>query len=391
MERCPELGTPLEVFSETGNCWLQGCVVEVFPEPAVSIQYMLYSLLARKTITWPSPTLLRTAGTARAVDLESRRLDATSELDPGATIGGFWVEWPPEGKQIIHASVGEWHTVLLLDDGTVKTFWNQGSKPRAPNYGRKDYGQTIIPDLGGKKVIHATAGGCYTVLVMDDGTVRAFGANDHMRAELPHLRHENVIHAAAGDGHTVLVLDDGTVKAVGANAYGQTTLPNLRGKKVIHAAAGGFHSIYGHTVLVLDDGTVRAFGCKVTESHQVTEMITLQDLRGKKVIHAAAGGCNSMRGHTVLVLSDGTVRAFGCTGRQITFPDLEGKTVIHAAAGMSHTVLVLDDGTVRAFGGESGEITLPDLEGKKVIRAAAGYNYTVLILSDGSAVAFGNV
>ena len=52
----------------------------------------------------------------------------------------------------------------------------------------------------------------------------------------------------------MLLLEDGTVKAFGCNDEGQTTVPELSGKEVMSAAAGGYH-----TVLVLEDGTVKAW------------------------------------------------------------------------------------------------------------------------------------
>merc|ERR1712129_507944 len=64
-----------------------------------------------------------------------------------------------------------------------------------------------------------------------------------------------------------------------------------------------------------------------------------------------------------------------------TVPDLHGNKVVHAAAGDSHLVLVLEDGTARAFGDNSSDQThVPDLHGNAVIQAAA-QDHTVLVLT----------
>lgn len=122
-------------------------------------------------------------------------------------------------------------------------------------------------------------------------------------------------------------------------------MPDLAGKKVIQASAGG-----GHTVLVLEDGTVRAFGDK--EDGQAT--VTVPDLAGKKAMQAAAGF-----GHFVLVLEDGTVSLVMVPdGRTVVLnlDDLDGKQVLQ---------LVLDLGY-----NEFCQTTVPGLAGKKVLQLA---------------------
>lgn len=100
------------------------------------------------------------------------------------------------------------------------------------------------------KVVQAAAGWKHTVLVMENGTVRTFGCNEHGQSTAPRLDGRQVVQACAGGYHTVLVLDDGTVKVFGLYSDRQLNMPNLTGRKVTRAAAGLFH-----TVLILDTDT----------------------------------------------------------------------------------------------------------------------------------------
>ena len=76
---------------------------------------------------------------------------------------------------------------------------------------------------------------------------------------------QNVKQIATGDYHTVVLLEDGTVKAWGSNFNGQlgdgttvdksvpTSIPGLSNVKQL---AAGFY----HTVVLIEDGTVKAWG-----------------------------------------------------------------------------------------------------------------------------------
>ena len=73
------------------------------------------------------------------------------------------------------SAAGGFHTVLVLEDGTVRAF------------GDNECGQTDVPDLAGVKVVQASAGGCHTVLVRDTGQVRQ-GGQPVFRPALPILK-----------------------------------------------------------------------------------------------------------------------------------------------------------------------------------------------------------
>ena len=71
-----------------------------------------------------------------------------------------------------------------------------------------------------------------------------------------------VKQVSCGEYYTILLMNDGTIKACGNNQYGQLgsnntirfiTIPNITGVKQI--ACG-----QNHTMLLMDDGTIKACG-----------------------------------------------------------------------------------------------------------------------------------
>jgi ribosomal protein L27 len=181
----------------------------------------------------------------------------------------------PNLNNVKQVACGGYHIVFLLNDGTVRTV------------GRNDYGQCgtgntntpqlslyTIPNLNNVKQI--ACGYYHTVFLLEDGTVRTVGYNEYGQCgtgntntrqlslyTIPNLN--NVKRVACGEHHTVFLLEDGTVRTVGSNEYGQCgagktnrqlslyTIPNLNNVKQI--ACGLFY-----TVFLLNDYTVRTVG-----------------------------------------------------------------------------------------------------------------------------------
>ncbi|MCZ6688291.1 MAG: chromosome condensation regulator RCC1 [Planctomycetota bacterium] len=245
------------------------------------------------------------------------------------------------------------------------------------------------------------AGRVHTVALLGDGTLRAWGDNFYgqlggdtfMDSSTPVQVVDpsdstglltGVTAVAGGWSHTVAVLGDGTLRAWGDNFYGQLgdgtitnsstpvqvvdpsdTMGLLTG---VTAIAPGFR----HTVALLGDDTLRAWGNNFygqlgdgmfTDSSTPVQVVDPSDPTGflSGVIWVATGGV-----HTVAVLGDGTVRAWGAGGllgdrttvdssspvRVVDPGDPTGflTGVIAVAAGAAHTVALLGDGTVRAWG-----------------------------------------
>jgi len=326
-------------------------------------------------------------------------------------------------------AAGYYHSLILLDDGTVMAFGHNSS-------GQLGDGSTtnrltpVRVNLGGNKAQAIAAGGLHSLVRLDDGTVMAFGYNSNgqlgdgstttrltpVRVNLGSNKAQAI---AAGALHSLVLLDDGTVMAFGYNFSGQlgdgsTTnrltpvRVNLGGNKAQAIAAGAHHSL-----VLLDDGTVMAFGYNA--NGQLGDGSTTNRLTPVRVNHGgnkaqaiAAGGL-----HSLILLDDGTVMAFGCnsngelgdgsTTDRLTpiRVNLGGNKAQRIAAGDHHSLILLDDGTVMAFGnnanGELGDGSTTNrltpvrvnLGDNKAQAIAAGCYHSLILLDDGTLMAFG--
>ena len=98
------------------------------------------------------------------------------------------------------------------------------------------------------------------MLLRWDGTVVAFGDNTHGQCEIPVLEDDKLRYIAisAGVEHTVLLVNDGTVKAIGGNGIHMmcVTIPELEeGLTYTKISAG-----YNTTMLARSDNKVIVLG-----------------------------------------------------------------------------------------------------------------------------------
>jgi alpha-tubulin suppressor-like RCC1 family protein len=117
----------------------------------------------------------------------------------------------------------------------------------------------------------------------------------------------------------------------------------------------------GHTTVLLADGTVRTFGDNVYGQLGVNDTTTRQTpVTVLNISSATAVECGAY--HTAVLLADGTVRTFGLnTNGQLGVNDATNRltpvqvfgissSATAVAAGFYHTAVLLADGTVRTFG-----------------------------------------
>ncbi|MDA8160876.1 MAG: hypothetical protein M0T76_09160, partial [Desulfobacteraceae bacterium] len=181
---------------------------------------------------------------------------------------------------------------------------------------------------GGERITATVSGVNFTLALLNDGTVLAWGDNSsgqlgdgstvgHLTPQaVPGLK--NVQALAAGKLHALALLADGTLLAWGDNAAGQLGLGNNAPAKVLSPAqvpglsqiqvisAGG-----GCSLALANDGTVWAWGFgsygqigdNTTNNRNTPEQIAgLGNVRAITV----AGGL-----HALALLADGTVWAWG--------------------------------------------------------------------------------
>ncbi|REE96952.1 alpha-tubulin suppressor-like RCC1 family protein [Thermomonospora umbrina] len=295
-------------------------------------------------------------------------------------------------------AAGRDHTVLLAQaQGTqgYNEVWTAGDNGN----GQLGVGGTADNDvlvwlrsLTHVKAVDAAAD--YTVAVKLDGTVWAWGdnatgqlgnggtADSHVPVQVTGIT--NAVSVSAGpDGHVLAVLADGTVKAWGANSSGQlgtgtttstttpVTVPGLTG---VSTAVGAVAAAQGHSLALLADGTVKAWGNNsggqlgtgTTTSSLVP--VTIPGLGGVAQVSAKAL-------HNLARLTGGGVKAWGSNGAgqlgdgtttqrlsPVDVPGLSGVTAV--SAGHFHSVATRS-GELWAWGNNAdGQLGLGDTAGR---------------------------
>ena len=240
------------------------------------------------------------------------------------------------------------------------------------------------------------------------------------------LYRRTVFQQASGANHALALLSDGTLVQWGM-INNQRQAPQaipatgaLAGKRVATIAAGLFHSL-----ALCTDGTLVAWGANAfgqlgnnttTASSVPVAIHGFGHLSGRRVTGIAAGS-----NHSLALLSDGTVAAWGYNGlgqlgdgtttsrslpvAVVATGALVGKTVSALSAGEYHTLALLTDGTLAAWGGngfgqlgigstvaQNSPVALPAtgaLAGKKVTAIVCGGQHSLALTDSHTVLAWG--
>jgi|GEM_PF-3559164 alpha-tubulin suppressor-like RCC1 family protein len=315
----------------------------------------------------------------------------------GATNASYWIA----NANNLHS--GSYRVAVSKVTGTVisknATLTLNGSAFRVVAWGSSGLGQTTVPS-GLSGVVAIAAGEYHTVVLKNDGTVVAWGYNSSGQANVP-IGLSGVAAIAAGASHTVALKNDGTVVAWGDNAFGQVNVPDgLSG--VVAVAAGPYH-----TVALRNDGTVVVWGLNswgqtnvpgglsgvvaIAGAYDSTVALKSNGVvvrwgRESSVPAAAQSGVVAISAGvsaTLALKNNGSVLDFG---NQSTVPAAaqSGVVAIAAAGGCcgGHAVALKGDGAVLAWGRSSeGQTTAPaGLSG--VVAVAAGGYHTVALTGE---------
>ncbi|MEO5331963.1 MAG: Ig-like domain-containing protein [Magnetococcus sp. YQC-5] len=199
----------------------------------------------------------------------------------------------------------------------------------------------IFPSFAFALTPTLSASNTHTLLLKPDGTLRAWGSNYNgqlgngedglwSKPVFPTTVKDinNVIVAAAGDNYSAVVKADGTVWTWGHNDYKElgyassstripAQVPGLTNALSVATAK----SYKGHTMVLLSDGIVQAWGNNNSGqlgNGTTTESVTPVKVTGlTKVTAIAVGGCYSIGGNnfSVALKSDGTVWTWGENGK----------------------------------------------------------------------------
>lgn len=261
---------------------------------------------------------------------------------PATTDAGTIRLWMPD-----RLATGFAHTVVLLDDGTVCAF------------GDNTYGQTEVSEW--KNVVAVAAGAYHTLGLTADGRVLACGDNTYEQTDTALFGGVQAI--AAGDYDSFLILSTGEVFSVGFHSYG--FLQELSQAQQLWAGSYGLivqtpEGLHGsHASLALDARCVTASlsrGYAIGVDTQGNTCATTSLLPQWTNVAAVAAGENA----ALALTKEGAVLAhvFDKNSRADFAFD---QPVLAMSASANHYAFVLADGTldIRYANGQTEQIALP--------------------------------
>ncbi|MGB4549962.1 MAG: carboxypeptidase regulatory-like domain-containing protein [Syntrophales bacterium] len=277
-------------------------------------------------------------------------------------------------SRVVAVAGGVYHSLALLDDGAVRA-WGQGTSGQL-GYG--SFADSLLPVpvdttrwAAGRRVTAIAAGGFHSLALLDDGTVWAWGVgtsgqlgngqfdNSSVPVQVQGLT--GITAIACGGYHSMAVGSGGTVWTWGDNIDGRlgwdtagwpSSIPDqVTGLSGVISVAGGDY----HSMAVTSTGTVWAWGLNSegrlgvdpssTPGGFSITPVAVTGLTG--VVNVAAGGS-----HSVAATSDGSVWTWGLNdhgqlgnGSAVSYEfnpaAVSGlSNIIKVAAGSSHTLAV---------------------------------------------------
>ena len=227
------------------------------------------------------------------------------------------------------------------------------------------------------------AGFEHTVVLMEDGTVRAFGDNTFGQTDVQGWK--NVVYVAAGAHHTLGLTADGRVLACGDNTHSQTDTAIFSGVKAI--AAGDYSSF-----LLLSSGEVISLGFNSYEFLQTLTGVQRIWAGSYGLLAETAGGLQASHPGLALdgriqtaALSRGYAVAADAEGRLLSTTSLvpSWKGVKRLSASENIVLALTEEGQVLAhrFGHtDQTELTFR----QPVLAVCAAPNHSAFLMADGT-------
>lgn len=223
------------------------------------------------------------------------------------------------------------------------------------------------------------AAGTFSLAVLANGNVVSWGSDasgtlgagpgDQTRTSPGATSASNVAQVVVGGSHALALLNDGSYRGWGYNGFGQLgdgsnlsreapVNPPFNYNDAVDACGGTLHSM-----ILRANGTVRAFGYNMDgqlgDGTNTTSSASPYSVAVSGISTATAIACRG--NHSLALLADGTVRAWGANGvgqlgdgstaNRNTPVAVSGLTnVIAIAAGTDHSLALRADGSVWAWG-----------------------------------------
>ncbi|MBX3464331.1 MAG: hypothetical protein KF830_14260 [Planctomycetes bacterium] len=371
--------------------------------------------------TWATCEVPEAPAGTRYIDVSVRHFGLGLLSDGNVVVWGSSPWLPPNapslpaGVRYTQVSAGSTHALAMRSD-RIAIGWSN------PFY--DSYAQASVPPALQGSIRRLAAGGSFSLALMLDGTIAAWGDNTHGQCNVPALPvGAKYLSLAAGNHHAVAVRSDGMVVAWGMNAHGQVNVPPLpSGAVYVLATAGRDHCAayrsdgafvawgapdhgladvpvlppgvtcvqlvagFNHCAALLDDGSVVAWGDSGWRQAGVPGRSALaRDIRWTGVAEGLY--------HSLGLLNDGTIVGWGWDddGQATPTAMLAGMRFVKIGAGGFHSLALREDGQIVAWGSNAGGRTNVPLLPPGVVYTdfAVGMSHTVALRSDGHAVAFG--
>jgi len=345
------------------------------------------------------------------------------------------------GRTAVAISSGQSHTCVILDDGTVSCWGNNGQSQLGDGTTTVRNTPTQTSTLGvGRTAVAISSGEDHTCAILDDGSVSCWGWNGYGQlgdgtttdrstpTQISTLgTGRTAVAISSGRDHTCAILDNASVSCWGWNGYSQLgdgtytdqNTPTQTSSLGTGRTAVAISSGYFHTCAILDDGTVSCWGRNgygqlgngtTTSKNTPTQTSSLGN--GRTAVAISSGG-----GHTCAILDDGSVSCWGynsngqlgdgtTTDRNTPTQTSSlgtGRTAVAISSRAFHTCAILDNASVSCWGwndyGLLGDGTTTDRTtptqtsslgtGRTAVAISSGVQYTCAILDDASVSCWG--
>lgn len=349
------------------------------------------------------------------------------------TVSGF----DGTGGQQANAIYGSWTSFCATR--TDNTYWCWGSNGYSMlGDGTGTTRNAPVSIAYGGTIADVSLGGAHKLVAMSDGSLKANGGNRAGQLGLSFVNtsskstattvsgFSNVIKVAAGYEHSCVLLQNGTVKCFGANSqmqlgggqrssYLTPVSLALQISNVLAIATSSFHSCFLKT-----DGTAACAGWNQAYqlgSNALTSSIVPVAVSGLSNANSISAGGNI---HTCATLSDGTAKCWGygasgqigdgtLNSRNLATPVSLGATpptTSKIATGNAHSCTALSNYTVKCWGlGSSGQlgnggtssssspVVVSVIDGSsaalKAMDIVTGYAHSCALISDGTIKCWG--
>ena len=311
-------------------------------------------------------------------------------------------------------STGDTHTCMILDNGDLKCWGNDGDGQLGDGGWGGDLNAppSAAINLGtGRTAVAVSAGHATTCAILDNGELKCWGSDDggqlgnggsNTKIGSPPSTAidlgmgRTAVAVSVGYAHTCAILDNGDLKCWGSNSYGvlgfsssissslsspPTSAIDLgSGRTAVAVSAAKYH-----TCAILDNGSMACWGRNNvgqlgdgTTTDRVTPALTNSLGAGRTAVALETGnnGPGGGAGHTCAILDNGDLKCWGSDaggelgdGGTISALDYldepptaaidlgSGRTAVAVSAGAEHTCALLDNGEVKCWGkDDSGQL-----------------------------------